>query len=110
MRKNERAMQNYETAKERECETTKGPCKLTKGRGETAKGQCETTNERKCETAKQREGDVKLWKGVAKLQKYESAKLRKSDANERDFKQQKCEMALSVHHNMQNVIKSWEPG
>ena len=106
MRNNERSMQNYETAKQREGETTKGPCKPTKGRGETAKGQCETTNERKCETAKQRKGDAKPRNGVAKLRKYESAKLRKSDANERDFKQQKCEMALSGHHNMQNVIKS----
>ena len=96
-------MQNYETAKQREGETTKGPCKPTKGRGKTAKGQCQTTNEWKCETAKQR-------KGVAKLRKYESAKLQKSDSNERDFKLRKCEMALSGHHNIQNVIESCETG
>ena len=99
-------MQNYETAKQREGETTKGPCKPTKGRGKTAKGQCQTTNEWKCETAKQRKVDAKLRKGVAKLRKYESAKLQKSDANERDFKLRKCEMALAGHHNIQNVIES----
>ena len=67
----------------RDCEKMKRRCETAKGRCETTKGWCETTGLQNNKTAKQRKGD---------------AKLRKGEAKERDFKQWKCEMALSGHH------------
>ena len=63
---------NYDTAKQRDCETMKGRCESTKWR---------------CETAK--------------VRNKESAKLRMGDAKDRE---RKCDMALSVHHNIHYVI------
>ena len=62
----------WETAKVRDYKTPEGRCETTIER-------CETTRLRNLETAKQRKSDAKQQKG---------------DAKERDFKQQKCEVAL----------------